>query len=109
MVKKIIGLDEQGKKVFERDARAYDQSVANMRFGISIGDALKAIPFIVFCVLFYAQDQAFKENQKAFNVQVLKSINENSMAIGGIKEVLGNLNNYLSSSTGKQFESGRPR
>lgn len=109
MVKKIIGVDEHGKKVFERDARVYDQSIANLRFGVSVGDVLKAVPIIVVCALFYAQDMNFKENQKLFNSQVLASINENSKAIGGIKDVLFNLNSYLSSETGQQFKDGVPR
>lgn len=109
MVKKIVGLDAEGNKVFERDARAYDQSLANMRFGVSIGDVLKAIPIIVACVYMYSNQQAFNRTMMGSIDSLSLSTNENAKAIGGIKDTLSNLNNYLSATTGKQFEYGRPR
>lgn len=108
MVKTVIGLDAKGEKVFERPARAYDQGIANTVFGITIGDIIKAVPVIIACVMLYANNENFKRNQVTFNSRILTSTNENAQAIGGLKEVMWNLNNYLSSSTGKQFKDGRP-
>lgn len=102
MVKKIVGLNDKDEVVFERDARAYDKGIANSMFGITIGDALKAGSVLALGIMLYA-------NQLNFNNTVMKSLASNSDAIGDIRSTLDNLNNYLSSSTGKQFEKGRPR
>lgn len=101
MVKKIVGYNEQGKIVFEREAREYDKTIANTAFGVSLGDIVKAVPIIFLCGIIYA-------GQQNFNERILKNVNDNSQAIGGMKEALSNLNNYLSSATGKQFKDGRP-
>ena len=101
MVKKIIGYNDKDEIVFERDARAYDKEIANTVFGITIGDVIKTVPVIFFCGIVYA-------NQLKFNEQMLISNTKNSEAIGGIKEVLSNLNNYLSPTTGKRFKNGEP-
>lgn len=102
MVKRIVGFDDKDKIVFERNARDYDRGIANTMFGVTVGDILKTIPVIIACVMIYA-------NQTHINEKIMFQTSENAQAIGGIKEVLNNLNNYLSSSTGKQFENGRPR
>ena len=109
MVKKIVGFDEDGKKVFERDARQYDQSIVNTTFGLTLADVIKVVPIIILMIGVYV-------NQQSFNATILRSVDslavlssDNAKAIGGMKEALNNLNNYLSSSTGKQFENGRPR
>lgn len=101
MVKKIVGLDENGKKVFEREARIYDQGIENKTFGITIGDIFKVIPVFILIVTVYV-------NQQNFNVQILNMTNNNSKAVSDITQVIGNINNYLSSTTGKQFKDGRP-
>lgn len=108
MTERVYGVDKQGKKIWERPAREYDKSISNTAFGITIGDLIKAVPVIVACALFYANGETFKKNQIAFNQQVLTSVDNNARAVGGIKDVLWNLNNYLSASTGKQFRDGRP-
>lgn len=102
MVKKIVGYDDSGKKIFEREARAYDQGIANKTFGITVADVFKVVPILVLIVTVYV-------NQQNFNAKMLESTSENSQAIGGIKETLANLNNYLSATTGKQFKDGIPR
>jgi len=102
MVKRIIGLDEKGKEVFNREARAYEESIANKTFGITISDVFRVVPILVLLVTVYV-------NQQNFNYQVLEMTKENTRAISGMKEVLYNLNNYLSSATGKQFKDGSPR
>ena len=101
MVKKIIGYDEEGKKVFEREARIYDQSIANTKFGVTLADVFKVVPVFILIVTVYV-------NQQNFNVQVLNMTNKNTEAISHMGNVLGSLQNYLSSSTGKQFKDGRP-
>lgn len=101
MVKKIVGYDEEGNQVFEREAREYDRSIANTPFGITISDIFKVIPVFILIITVYV-------NQQNFNVQILAMVNNNTSAVVGIKETLGNLNNYLSSTTGKQFKDGRP-
>jgi hypothetical protein len=101
MVKKIIGYNEEGEKVFERDARDYDKSIANTTFGVSLGDIVKAVPIIFLCGIVWA-------NQQSFNSMVVKSLEKNAEAIGDVKTVLANLNNYLSSTTGKRFRNGEP-
>lgn len=106
MVKKIVGYDDSGKKVFERDAREYDNFLSNK---FSFKDIIKVIPIVVACCLFYFNMLNFQESQSRFNITVIQSINKNSDAIGGIKDVLSSLDSYLSSSTGRQFERGRPR
>lgn len=102
MVKKIIGYDDKGGKVFERDAREYDKSVSNMLMGISIGDIVKAVPIFFLCGTVYM-------HQQDFNEKVLISMKSNSDAIGGIKEVLAHLDSSLTQITGKQFLDGMPR
>lgn len=104
MVKKIVGYadDNCTKKIFERDAREYDKSVSNTILGISIGDLVRAVPVIIACGIFYANDCNFKKTQIEFNQQMMLSVNN-------MNETLTNLNNYLSSTTGKQFKNGWPR
>lgn len=101
MVRKIVGYDNAGKKVFERDARSYDEGIGHIRFGITFADVLKVIPVFILIITVYV-------NQQNFNVQLLNISNSNSKSIMNITNVLGNLNNYLSSTTGKQFKDGRP-
>lgn len=101
MVKKIIGIDEEGKQVFARDAREYDRGIANQLFGVTIGDLLKAGSVVALGVMIYA-------NQQHFNTSVVESLKQNSQAIGDIRGTLDNLNLYLSATTGKVFHNGRP-
>ena len=101
MVKKIVGFDENGKKLFEREARAYDKGLATTVLGISVGDIVKTVPVIFLCGIIYA-------GQQNFNQQIMKSTSENSAAISRLDITLVNINNYLSASTGKQFKDGRP-
>lgn len=77
--------------------------------GITTGDLVRAIPIIFLCGVVYA-------NQQNVNLQLMKSIEKidtssakNAEAIGGLKELIQNLQNYLSSTTGKQFNNGFPR
>ena len=101
MVERIAGYDKSGRKVFERPAREYDHGIANTKFGVSIGDLVKAIPIIFLAGILYAGQQKFNEGMTVM-------VSNNTKAINSIEETLGNLNNYLSSSTGKQFKDGRP-
>lgn len=108
MVKRIVGYDDKGEKLFDREARDYDKRIAATVFGITLGDIVKAVPVIAACVLIYSNNEHFKQDQLSFNKTVLSSINTNAENIAGIKNVLTNLNNYLSSATGKQFKDGIP-
>lgn len=101
MVKKIVGIDENGKQVFTRDAREYDQGIAHQLFGITLGDLMKAGSVVALGVMIYA-------NQQHFNTSVIESLKQNSQAIGDIRVTLDNLNLYLSATTGKVFHNGRP-
>lgn len=101
MVKRIVGLDAEGKEVFNREARGYDQGISSKTFGITIGDVLKIVPVFILIITVYV-------NQQNFNIRVLELSSNNAQAIGSLKEVVLNLNNYLSSQTGKQFKDGRP-
>lgn len=103
MVRKIVGYSDEDcqVKVFERDAREYDRTISNGLFGISMSDIVKTIPIFIACIIFYADQMAFKKAQLEFNQQMVSSVNS-------ISNSLGNLNNYLSSTTGKQFKDGRP-
>lgn len=86
---------------WEREPRAYDNGLANKTFGITLADVFKAAPFFALIVTVYV-------NQQNFNIMILNSQNQNAQAISAMKDTLVNLNNYLSSSTGKQFKDGRP-
>lgn len=112
MVKKIIGLDDAGKQVFERDARSYDQGIADMVFGIRAGDIVKAIPVIFLCGMVWS-------NQQAFNVKLLDMVNansqiiknlasENSKTLSIMNEYIAKMDSYLSAATGKRFRNGEP-
>ena len=101
MVKKVVGYDDFGKKVFERDAREYDRLISQNVFGISISDIVKTVPVFIACGIFYANDLNFKRVQTEFNEKMVLSVNN-------MNNTLTNLNNYLSSTTGKQFKDGRP-
>lgn len=101
MVKKIIGIDEEGKQVFTRDARDYDRGIANQLFGLTLGDLIKVGSGIALGVMVYA-------NQQHFNASMVESLKQNSQAIGDIRGTLDNLNLYLSATTGKVFHNGRP-
>ena len=102
MVKKIAGFDEKGNKVFERDAREYDQSVIHKPFQITLSDLIKVIPIFFACAYVYI-------NQNNFNNSILQSFNtisvttqENTKAIDSLKDVLSSL------MTGKKFKDGMP-
>lgn len=101
MVKRIVGYDEDDKVVFDRDARPYDLGVAHKTFGITLSDVFKVVPIFFLIVTVYV-------NQQNFNIKVMEMISTNSSAIGKMCDTLQNINNYLSSSTGKQFKDGRP-
>lgn len=116
--KRVITVKEevapgQFKQVFHgEDKRYYDEGYTNLKnqvFGITISDVFKVIPIIVACVLVYTNNESFKANQLAVNKQMSGQLYDNAQAIGGIKEVLGNLNNYLSSKSGQMFKDGIPR
>lgn len=109
MTEKVVGLDKTGKQIWERNAREYDRSISNSLFGITIGEAIKVVSVVAVGAMLYA-------NQLKVNEQLMQSIKlvsetseKNSEAILGVKDVLWNLNNYLSASTGKQFKDGIPR
>ncbi len=108
MVVKVCGLDDKGKVVFERPARDYDKRIAESVFGVTLGDCLKAASVITVGILIYANQQNFNKTIMESVAQVSFNTNENAKAISGVKDALNNLNNYLSSSTGKQFKDGRP-
>jgi hypothetical protein len=99
MVKRIVGYDDSGKKVFERDARTYDQSITDSVFGITLSDVFKIIPIFALAINVYS-------NQKSFNERILDMTNRNSEAISAMSNGLNNINNSLSAITGKQYKDG---
>ncbi len=109
MVKRVVGYDDKGKEVFNREAREYDQSISKSVFGITIGDAVKAITVVAIGVMLYANQQRVNEQLMQSIKLVSDSSERNTAAITSMRDVLWNLNNYLSASTGKQFKDGVPR
>lgn len=113
MVKRIVGYDEDGNKVFDREARVYDKGMGSSfsLFGaqFSVGDIIKAIPIITICISVYTNQQLTNARFLDSITKISQSTENNAQAIAGMKDVLGNLNNYLSSKTGKQFKDGLPR
>ena len=102
VVKRIVGFDDNGKKVFEREAREYDQSIVYKPFAITLSDIIKVVPIFFACVYVYV-------NQNNFNNTILQSINSvsistqnNTLAINNLKDVLATI------STGKNFKDGMP-
>lgn len=108
MVKRIVGYDDSGKQVFDREAREYDKSMNQSTFGVTINDLIKAIPVIFLCGIVYAGQQSINANQVNINAQTQRLIDKNSEIISSMKDAINNLNMYLSSTTGKQFKDGRP-
>lgn len=104
----IIKVTRNGQQVYEGPDRRFFDSDWKSKFDLSLGDLIKAIPIILACGMVYANNESFKKEQLEVNQQLVSSNTQNAQAIGGIKEVLWNLNNYLSSTTGKQFRDGRP-
>lgn len=113
MVKRIVGYDAQGKKVFDREARSYDNSVENRVFGVSVGDVIKAVPVIFLCGMIW-------QNQQITNKTLFNSLSENNKSIqeltrsnGATLEFLNKyisrMDNYLSATTGKRFKEGEPQ
>lgn len=101
MIDKIVGVDKNGKKIFERDPRSFDEGIGHLRFGITLADVFKVIPVFILIVTVYV-------NQQNFNIQIMAMTRSNASSIDKVCETLNNINNYLSSSTGKQFKDGRP-
>lgn len=108
MVERIVGLNKEGDKVFEREASEYDRGMATMRFGFTPRDIIKAVGFVFLCGTLYAGQQNINKQMLESIVQISANTKDNASAISGLKDTLYNLNNYLSSSTGKQFKDGRP-
>lgn len=107
MVDMICGYDKAGKKIFERKAREYDQR--NIGFmGITVSDLIKSAPVFVACIVFYTNTINFQKSQQEFNNHVLILVQQNSDSVSSLKDVLANLNNYLSAKTGRQFKDGMP-
>lgn len=93
-----------------------EQTITSAVFGISIAEIVRFVPIAGLFIAVYVNQQNFNTTQQNFNLQqqqfnkeMVTANAKNSEAIGGIKEVLGNLNNYLSATTGKQFRDGVPR
>ena len=101
MVKKIVGFDDKGNKVFERDARDYDKSITKTVFGLTLGDVIKTVPIIFLAGIVYA-------HQDDFNKKLFAWHKEDVATIAGIQTTLENLNSWLSASTGKPFKDGMP-
>lgn len=113
MVKRIVGFDEKGKQVFERDARAYDQSLANMKFGLTIGDIVKAVPIIFLCGIVWANQKSTNEKLseaiQANTTQIKEIVNGNTQTLNFLQSYISRVDNYLSATTGKRFKNGEPQ
>lgn len=113
MVKKVVGYNDQGEKVFEREARVYDQTIANTMFGISIGDVVKAVPVIFLCGIVWANQQSTNEKLSeamAANTTSIKEIaNSNTRTLNALTDYISKMDSYLSSTTGKRFRNGEPQ
>lgn len=109
MTTKVAGFDAKGRKIWEREAREYDQSISHKVFGISLGDVVKAVPIIFLCASYYVADVNFKRDQLAINNKMQASFDKQAVSIENMNKTLINLNIYLSATTGKQFQDGLPR
>lgn len=103
MVKKVIGINDKGEKLWERDAREYDRTITshNTIFGISVSEIFRVIPVFIAIGMMYS-------NQQNLNSQMLAMGAANSASISKMVVTLGHLDNWLSSTTGKQFTDGVP-
>lgn len=99
MVKRIVGYDDKGNKVFERPAREYDNQISKMVFGITLGDAVKAGSVLALGVMLYA-------NQQTFNGKVLGELTDNAVIRKEIINTLNNINVTLSLIVGKPVVNG---
>jgi hypothetical protein len=120
VVKRIVGLDDNGKKVFERDAREYDTLIANTKFGVTLGDIVKAVPVIFLCGMLWMKNESAWENQIKNNLQMTQAIqantseiknisSNNSKTLSFLQDYIFKMDNYLSSTTGKRFKNGEPQ
>lgn len=103
MARKVIGYDEQGNKIWERDAREYDSKsfMGQIVPGLTIGDIVKAVPVVFLAGMAWM-------NQQNTNVQFLNTMQKISDKVEAHSEALQHLDNYMSSATGKQFQNGEP-
>jgi hypothetical protein len=109
MVHKIIGVDEKGKKIFEREAREYDQGIMGQIIpGLTVGDIIKTVPILFAIGAGWANFNNQYLQQQQTNQQMLAALKSISDEVGKHSKILAHLDSYLSSSTGKQFNDGEP-
>lgn len=112
MVKRVVGYDDKGAKVFDREAREYDKGIANTVFGITVGDVFKVIPLIFLCGMVWANQQSINDKMSqmiATNTLAIKDIaNTNSKTFVALTEYVSRMDSYLSATTGKRFKNGEP-
>lgn len=109
MTTKVMGYDEKGKKIWERQARDYDKGITGQIVsGLTIGDLLKFAGVLVACVAWYFSQQTSWTNQQNLNSQTIITLQKIGDQVEKHSKILSHLDTYLSSSTGKQFTDGEP-
>lgn len=108
--KRVIGIDDKGNKLWERDAREYDSRgvMGQIIPGLTIGDIVKTIPIIFAIAASWINYQNQMTQQAATNVQMIQTLQKITEQVEKHSRILAHLDNYLSSSTGKQFNDGVP-
>lgn len=109
MVKKIVGYDDGGRKVFERDAREYDKGIMGQIMpGLTIGDIVKTVPIIFAIGVGWNNFNNQYVSQQNTNTQMIQTLQKITEQVEKHSRILAHLDVYLSSSTGKQFSDGEP-
>lgn len=109
MLKKIRGYSDEGKVIFEREARDYDQQRYLPFFmGIPLSEIIRFV-IAIFCLgMVYANQQNLNLQMTKSLENVNQSVTENSRAILGIKSTLSHLDASLSKMSGHIFNDGLP-
>lgn len=109
MTEKVIGLDRNGKKIWERVARDYDKGIGK---SITIGDIIKVISMIFACGVFYANqasaNKSFADQIKNNHQEILKVAQQGNETLSLLNNYMHSMDSYLSAKTGKTFNNGRP-
>ncbi len=109
MVKKIVGYDESGKKLFEREARDYDKGIMSQVIpGLTIGDIFKGVVLVFGIGVAYVNFNNQFAQQQNTNMQMIETLKKITDQVEKHSRILAHLDSYLSSSTGRQFTDGEP-